>query len=113
MLSRRDFTKIIGAGAIIGGIAGLYAINNIGFPRIAYDYSKFDPRNPTNFSYPLRTPKSSRVLGIINSPSSLEMNVVADSIDVIGAPTNIWGYKTEHNGEIYINPTIRLKKDEN
>jgi blue copper oxidase len=114
LLSRRDFTKIIGAGAIIGGIAGLYAINNIGFPRIAYNYSKFDPRNPTNFSYPLRTPKSSGVLGIINSPSSLEMNVVADSIDVIGAtPTNILGYKTEHNGEVYINPTIILKKDEN
>lgn len=114
MLNRRDFAKIIGAGAIIGGIGGLYAISNMGFPRITYDYSVFDPKNPANFSRPLRIPKSSGVFGVINSPSNLEMNVVTDSVDVLGAaPTNIWGYKTDVGGETYINPTIRLKKGEN
>jgi suppressor of ftsI/bilirubin oxidase len=102
-------------GAIVGGIGALYSLSNIGLPRVTYNYPDFDPRYSANFSRPLRLPQASGgAFGIIESPSSIPMKVTGDALEVLGAaPTRAWVYKSEHKGETYINPVIKLKKGDN
>jgi len=77
-------------------------------------YARFDPRDASTFSNPLRVPSpSGEVFGIIESPSNASINVKSRSLEILpGKPTELWVYEVGHNGKQVINPVLRLKKDE-
>lgn len=82
--------------------------------RTALAYSNLNPRDPSNFTNPLKVPRPLEGLfGIIESPSNASIKVKALSLEVVpSTKTDSWVYEVNYSGRSIINPIFKMKREE-
>jgi blue copper oxidase len=85
----------------------------MGISSAAYD--SLSPTDLDNFTNPLRLPGGDGVMGILDaSDTPLRVTTCRESIEVLpGKRSEVLAYRVERDGEIYLNPTIRVRTGAN
>jgi blue copper oxidase len=75
-------------------------------------YATLDPTELENFKNPLRLPGEDGVMGMLETTDTpARITAQQESVEILpGKSSELWAYRAERDGKIYINPTIRVQE---
>ena len=78
-------------------------------------YDSISSTNLDNFTNPLRLPGDDGIMGIVDaSDAPLRISTHTESVEVLpGKRGEVWAYRIEREGKIYVNPTIGVQTGAN
>lgn len=113
-LNRRSFLKTAGVGGILLSTRGVGFLSSAlgveGRKSLSLIQDQLDPRQPTNFTNPLRLPSDNGLLGLFEPSSNFTMTAKAIDHEIIpGNMAKLQVYEVEQTGKRYFNPILKLR----
>ncbi|MBI4469416.1 MAG: multicopper oxidase family protein [Acidobacteria bacterium] len=111
IFNRREFLGGIGIGGLLASTGASHLFFNARAQGQGIGYDLLDPRNPANFTNPLRLPSDRGLLGMLSPSQNLTLTTREVTRELApGVSAKLWVYESSEAGRTYENPILRMTK---